>query len=123
MLTVICFREYLPELEKARETRNKTLQAAKEDSVNRLMKDLAVDRARNPEAAARDKWDPAAEEEEDDDDLDVNILDRSKPLCHRRSKRMLSSILSGEGPWPGQYIDITRARRHENEDISWPRPG
>ncbi len=43
------------------------------------MKDLAVDREQNPEAAAKDTWDPTAEEEDDDDDddLDVNIIDRS----------------------------------------------
>lgn len=47
--------------------------------MNRLMKDLAVDRARNPEAAAADRWDTAADEDEDED-LDVNIIDRSKPM-------------------------------------------
>jgi len=24
---------------------------------------------------------------------------------------------------PEEYIDVTRARRHETEDINWPRPG
>ncbi len=43
--------------------------------MNRLMKDLEVDRAKNPEAAAHDTWDQ--EEDDDDDDLDVNIIDRS----------------------------------------------
>ena len=45
--------------------------------MNRLMKDLSVDRAKNPEAAKADRWDPAEEEDDDDDDLDVNIIDRS----------------------------------------------
>ncbi|KAJ3556375.1 hypothetical protein NM688_g2063 [Phlebia brevispora] len=98
-------RDYLPELKRAREAREKTLQAAKEDSMNRLMKDLAVDREQNPEAAAADKWEQEDEDGGDDDDLDVNIIDRS------------------EEPWPGQYIDITRARPHEEEHMSWPRPG
>lgn len=55
----------------------------KEESLSRFMKDLAVDRERNPAAAQADRWDPAQEggivdeEEEDDDELDVNIVDRS----------------------------------------------
>ncbi|PSR84214.1 hypothetical protein PHLCEN_2v5502 [Hermanssonia centrifuga] len=99
--------EYLPELQHARAAREHTLQAAKNDSMDRMMKDLAVDREQNPEAAAKDTWDPAAEEEDDDDDddLDVNIIDRS------------------EDPWPGQYIDMTRARRRDDDGVSWPRPG
>ena len=44
--------------------------------MNRLMKDLAVDRERNPNAALLDRWDPA--QEEDDDEEDVNIIDRSE---------------------------------------------
>ncbi|KAF4578449.1 GPN-loop GTPase family protein [Pleurotus pulmonarius] len=99
-------KEYLPELERAREAREKSLREVKEDSVNRLMKDLAVDRANNPAAAANDRWDPAEEEDDDDDDLDVNIIDRS------------------EDPWPGQYMDMNRARRPGgDENINWPRPG
>ncbi|KAG9225904.1 hypothetical protein CCMSSC00406_0006474 [Pleurotus cornucopiae] len=99
-------KEYLPELERAREAREKSLREAKEDSVNRLMKDLAVDRANNPTAASNDRWDPAEEEDDDDDDLDVNIIDRS------------------EDPWPGQYMDMNRARRPGgDENINWPRPG
>jgi len=46
--------------------------------MNRLMKDLAVDRAKNPEFAARDRWDVDAEEEEIGDDDDTNIIDRSE---------------------------------------------
>lgn len=67
----------MPELERARAAREKSLQAAKEDSMNRLMKDLAVDRTQNPNAALHDRWDPQ-EEEEDEDDTEVNIVDRSE---------------------------------------------
>ncbi|KAL4247685.1 GPN-loop GTPase family protein [Abortiporus biennis] len=95
--------EYLPELQQAKAAREQQLQAAKEDSMNRLMKDLAVDRARNPEAAEQDRWDPE-EEGDDDDDDEINIIDRS------------------EEPWPGQYVDLTRARRQEDEAFAWPRP-
>ena len=46
--------------------------------MTRMMKDLELDRARNPEMAARDRWDPSQEEEEDaDEDLEVNLIDRS----------------------------------------------
>jgi len=98
------FREYLPELERARASREKSLQAAKEDSMNRLMKDLEIDRAKNPQGALADPWDPA-DEDDYEEDGDINIVDRS------------------EEPWPGQFIDVTRARRHEEEEINWPRPG
>ncbi|EDR06006.1 uncharacterized protein LACBIDRAFT_179760, partial [Laccaria bicolor S238N-H82] len=51
-------KEYLPELEKARQRRDKSLQEVKEDSMNRLLSDLAIDREKNPTAAALDRWDP-----------------------------------------------------------------
>lgn len=70
------YREYLPELERARAARNESLQAAKKDSLSRLMSDLAVDRAQNPTAALNDRWDP----DEEDEDADINIIDRSKWL-------------------------------------------
>lgn len=68
-------REYLPDLNRARAAREESLQAAKHDSLSRLMKDLAVDRAQDPAAALNDRWDPEDGEEED---TDVNIIDRSK---------------------------------------------
>ncbi|KAG6856133.1 hypothetical protein H0H87_007192 [Tephrocybe sp. NHM501043] len=99
-------KDYLPELERARALREKSLQDAKTDSMNRLMKDLEVDRAKDPQGALADRWDPDAESDDDDDnDPDINLVDRSYD------------------PWPGQYIDVTRARRHEDEGINWPRPG
>ncbi|KAF8736764.1 hypothetical protein AX14_013999 [Amanita brunnescens Koide BX004] len=91
-------KEYLPELQRARAQREQTLKAAKEESMSRMMKDLAVDRATNPSAFENDTWG-------DEDDGEVNIIDRS------------------EERWPGQYVDVTRARRHPEEDINWPRPG
>ncbi|KAJ7708811.1 XPA-binding protein 1 [Mycena rosella] len=95
--------DYLPELERARKAQEKSLQDVKDDSMNRLMKDLAVDREANPAAFANDKWDEDDNEDENGDDID--IIDRS------------------EEPWPGQYIDVTRPRRHPDEAINWPRPG
>ncbi len=50
----------------------------KDESLSRFMKDLTVDRERNPSAAQADRWDPPeGNEDDDDDDLDVNIVDRS----------------------------------------------
>lgn len=40
----------------------------------RAMKDIAIDRERNPAAALADRWDP--EEEDDDDDMELNLIDR-----------------------------------------------
>ncbi|KAK0202670.1 XPA-binding protein 1 [Desarmillaria ectypa] len=97
-------KEYLPELERARAAREQKLQAAKDDSMNRMMKDLELDRQRNPDAALQDRWDPN-EDDNEDDDTDVNIIDRS------------------DDPWPGQYVDMTRARRHDDQSFTWPRPG
>ncbi|KAI0764226.1 XPA-binding protein 1 [Trametes elegans] len=98
-------KEYLPELERAREARDKSLKAVKDDSLNRFMKDLSLDRAQNPAAATADRWDPAEEAEDEDDDVDVNLIDRT------------------EDAWPGQYIDVTRMRPRNDEGMAWPRPG
>jgi hypothetical protein len=100
-------REYLPELERARAQRERSLQAIKEDSMDRLMKDLAVDRAKDPAAFANDKWNPEDEdgEDEDEDEDDVGIIDRSAE------------------PGPARYIDITRVGLRQDENVNWPRPG
>jgi hypothetical protein len=116
-------RDYLPELEKARAQREKSLQAVKDDSMNRLLKDLSIDRAQNPSSALNDRWD-SEEEEEDADDGDIDIIDRCK------SGFWINSFFSANFPLftlaeergPGDFVDVTRARRHEMEDINWPRP-
>ncbi|KAK2461105.1 hypothetical protein APHAL10511_006884 [Amanita phalloides] len=94
-------KEYLPELERARAQRDQSLKAAKEESIARMMEDLAVDRAKDPAAFVNDGWD----EMENDDDTEANIIDR-------REER-----------WPGQYIDVTRARRGGEDNMQWARPG
>ncbi|KAI0033605.1 XPA-binding protein 1 [Vararia minispora EC-137] len=96
-------KEYLPELARARAQREATLQKKKDESMNRMMKDLAVDRERNPRAAALDLWDPN-EEEDEDDGGEMDIIDRN------------------EDPWPGQYIDLTQARHKDDDPTVWPRP-
>jgi hypothetical protein len=42
-----------------------------------MLADLAVDRASDPNFAARDSWNPDEEEEEEDDGGELNIIDRS----------------------------------------------
>ncbi len=80
-------RDYLPELQRARASHEQSLKALKEDSLSRFMKDLSVDREKNPAGAAADRWDPSAEEnEDDDDDVDVNIVDRSESPLPRHLK-------------------------------------
>ena len=116
-------RDYLPELEKARAQREKSLQAVKDDSMNRLLKDLSIDRAQNPDSALNDRWDS---EEEDADEGDMDIIDR----CKRGFLMIISffpsltsfCFLLAEERGPGDFVDVTRARRHEMEDINWPRP-
>lgn len=67
-------RDYVPELEKARARREQSLQALKDDSMNRLLKDLSIDRAKNPASALNDRWDSEGEDDEEDGD----IVDRCK---------------------------------------------
>ncbi|TFK38376.1 XPA-binding protein 1 [Crucibulum laeve] len=98
-------KDYLPELQRARAAREAKLKAAKDESMNRMLSDLAIDRTANPEAGARDRWDDEEEADDEDDDTDINLIDRT------------------DDAWPGQYVDVTRARRHEQENIKWPRPG
>ncbi|KAI0052812.1 XPA-binding protein 1 [Auriscalpium vulgare] len=97
-------KEYLPELARARAVREQTLQRSKEESMSRVMKDLTVDRERNPGAALADRWDPEEEVEEEEDGGELNLIDRS------------------DDPWPGQYIDLTQSRRGQTEGVAWPRP-
>jgi len=97
-------KEYLPELARVRAQREATLQKQKEDSTARMLADLAVNRARDPNFAAQDQWNPGEEEQEEEDDGgELNIIDRS------------------EDPWPGQYIDLTQTQTRPR-DQTWPRP-
>jgi len=96
--------EYLPELERARRRKEETLQRAKEDSMNRLVKDLTLDR-QDPAFVARDTWDPQDADVDSDEDSDGEIIDR------------------GADSWPGQYVDLTRAQRQADQGTNWPRPG
>jgi GPN-loop GTPase len=81
-------REYLPELARAKAAREETLQAAKADSMGRLMKDLAVDRARSGAAAGLDdKWEEDNEADDDDGGGD-SIIDRSTSLWNGERTRV-----------------------------------
>jgi len=65
-------REYLPELERARAARDKSLQDIKDESMARLAGDIAADKQQNP--ALNETWE---EEDEDvDEDGEDNIIDR-----------------------------------------------
>ena len=63
-------REYLPELERARAARDKSLQDAKNESMDRLSRDLAADKQLNP--ALNETWE---EEEDGDEDGEDSIID------------------------------------------------
>lgn len=136
-------RDYLPELESARAQREKVLQDAKDDSLNRVLKDLAIDREENPAGALADRWDEDEDEDEEaDDEGELNLIDRCKYRRHSHFVVVANlrvsdahvlffflfffffiSIQSAEERGPGEYIDVTRARRHDEENINWPRPG
>jgi GPN-loop GTPase len=72
-------RDYVPELERARASRDASLQALKDDSMNRLMKDLSVDR-QDPEFRQHDRWEMEEDEEDEDDGGEATIIDRSEFL-------------------------------------------
>ncbi|KIY67748.1 hypothetical protein CYLTODRAFT_422268 [Cylindrobasidium torrendii FP15055 ss-10] len=91
-------KDYLPELQRSREMREQALQEIKDDSVNRLMKDLELDKAKG---GLRERWDPN-EDDDEDDDSDMNIIDRV------------------DDAWPGQYIDLTNSGKSMGSN--WPRP-
>lgn len=86
-------REYLPELARARAQRDETLQKKKDESMNRLMSDLAVDRKANPRAAALDRWDPNVEEDEDDGG-DLNIIDKSESHVYILRSRLVTDYVA-----------------------------
>lgn len=63
--------------------REATLQKQKDDSTARMLADLAVDRANNPNLAAQDRWNPEEEEQGDDEEDDggeLNIIDKSASI-------------------------------------------
>ena len=74
----MCIREYLPELERARAARDKSLQDIKDGSIARLTKDLAADKQRNP--ALNETWEE--EDEGEDEDGEDNTVDR----CESQSR-------------------------------------
>ncbi|KAG8962506.1 hypothetical protein FRC03_004191 [Tulasnella sp. 419] len=96
--------EYLPELERLRKDRDAQLQAAKQDSIDRLMKDLNVEeeerRARGL-PNQREQWD---EDENVDDAEDLDM---------------------GGATHQSRFMDMRRARRNNDDmdDTVWPRPG
>ncbi|KAF9782466.1 XPA-binding protein 1 [Thelephora terrestris] len=92
-------RDYLPELERARAARDKSLQDIKDESMVRLTRDLAVDKQLNP--VLNETWEKG--DDDVDEDEEDNIIDGS------------------ESHWTGEYIDLTRQKGHR-DDTSWPRP-
>ena len=69
---LISNREYLPELERARATRDKSLQDIKDRSMAHFTRDLAVDKQRNP--ALNETW--GDEDEDAEEDGEDDIIDR-----------------------------------------------
>ncbi|KAF9534459.1 hypothetical protein CPB83DRAFT_889445 [Crepidotus variabilis] len=126
-------KDYLPEILAAQEIRAKTLDQVKQDSMNRAMEDMKLDKEKNP-GRFGDRFDGTeAEDDEieeeydeyDDENEEIGLVDRS------------------EERGPGEYIDLTRPtatrthptqarsqnqRRTEagtggGEGVNWPRPG
>ena len=108
-LSDFAHREYLPELARVRTQRDATLQKQKEDSTARMLADLAVDRAGDPNFAARDRWNPDEEEEEEDDGGELNIIDKSASIILRHCAFPFAFRLSRHsGYLPGTLYDRSR---------------
>ena len=53
----------------------------KEDSMRRMMADVAIDRERDPAAFSNDRWEREDEDDGDDEDADADdadLIDRSE---------------------------------------------
>lgn len=75
------------------------MQKQKDDSTARMLADLTVDRANNPNFAAQDRWNPEVEEQgdEEDDGGELNIIDKSTSISPSReivSFSVLCPVLS-----------------------------
>jgi hypothetical protein len=111
-------REYLPELERARAARDKSLQDIKDESMARLTKDLAADKQRNP--ALNETWEEEDEDVDEDEGI-TSLTDVSRIADLKVGCTGLRDFGAAEGPWPGEYIDLTRQKGHR-DDTNWPRP-
>ena len=70
---LMCSREYLPELERARAARDKSLQDMKDESMDRFMKDHTVDKQQDPTLG--EAWEEDEDVDEDEGGED-NVIDR-----------------------------------------------
>jgi hypothetical protein len=111
----------VPELDKAKASRDASLQALKDDSMNRLMKDLTVDRE-DPEFRKHDKWEMEDDEEDEDDGGEATIIDRRASTPVATLKHLADCTQTVDDRWQGQYIDVTKMRGDQNDNMSWPRP-
>ncbi|KAG8868464.1 hypothetical protein FRB97_002363 [Tulasnella sp. 331] len=108
-------RDYLPELQRLQKDRDSKLEAAKKDSMNRLMADMRVEeeeRRAQGLSTTRDRFDDeviVSDEDEEGDkggDADEDEDDMNE----------------------GRFLDVTRARRVQDPSMDadgsrWPRPG
>jgi len=87
------YSDYIPELERVAKLREERLQEKKNVSLDRAMKDMELEKPI--------RWD---EEEGDDDAEEDDTFD-----------------IDNEDP--GHFIDVTKSRRGDAEQVRWPRPG
>ncbi|KAF8674577.1 Conserved hypothetical ATP binding protein [Rhizoctonia solani] len=139
-------KNYKPELEKLKKERDDKLAATKQDSVDRLMKDLAVDKERaqnsNPHWTGRenpylDKWADAGED--DDDEPVINFRGGSRPRAGISRSRDDGEIDDDENREydvdeeddivdrdddvdTGMRENLKRASRGQQGGVRWPRP-
>ncbi|GAB1522029.1 hypothetical protein RhiTH_005133 [Rhizoctonia solani] len=140
-------KNYKPELEKLKKERDDKLAATKQDSVDRLMKDLAVDKERaqssNPHWTGRenpylDKWADAGED--DDDEPVINFRGGSRLRAGISRSRDDGEIDDDENREydvdeeddivdrdddvdTGMRENLKRASRGQQGGVRWPRPG
>ncbi|KAH7333887.1 hypothetical protein B0J17DRAFT_721116 [Rhizoctonia solani] len=140
-------KNYKPELERLRKERDDKLSATKKDSIDRLMKDLSVDKERaqesNPHWTGRenpylDKWDDAGVD--DDDEPVINFRGGAGARGGFAPARDDGAIDEDENREydvdedddivdrdddvdPGMRENLQRASRGMQGGVKWPRPG
>ncbi|CAE6494621.1 unnamed protein product [Rhizoctonia solani] len=140
-------KNYKPELERLKKERDDKLSATKKDSIDRLMKDLSVDKERakssNPhwtgrENAYLDKWDDAGAD--DDDEPVINFrgglgarggfpMARDDGEIDEDENREYNVdedddiVDRDDDVDPGMRENLQRASRGLQGGVKWPRPG
>jgi len=143
--------EYRPELDRLTNEKNNQEAERQTDSLNRLMKDLDVDKAKlaaqppNPHWMGRgnpllDRWGDEGDENDDDDRLEIPGVRSRQPTGVPRARGFGDDEMDEDEEYDGEMgdglidmseergpgLNMDRARRvpgfDQEEGVTWPRP-